>query len=329
MKRDVFCVAAVLMLGGVPQPVQAADWYVAVGAQSRDLGSQAQAFLPNELWIHTADTVHWTVSTNELHTVTFLKPGQVRPPLHGALFDVFPGCQGNGATPDGSSFDGFTCVSSGPATSGESYSVTFPSAGNFKLVCLVHTDMTGVIHVLNGTEILPHDQDSYDRQADRERAMLLADTSRLAGAASPQEAGTVTAGIGQVVSTGGGNAMASLQLFLRKEIVVRVGDTVEWTNRDPSANHTVTFGIEPADPRPASPNLLPPDPDGARHAVISSPSDSVHSGFLSPTPQDRVGLAQAAPGVTRFRVTFMAPGIFNYICTLHDDIGMKGTVIVY
>ena len=172
------------------------------------------------------------------------------------------------------------------------------------------------------------DQAFYDREANRERAVVLADASRLAGVGGPAEKGTVTAGIGEIVSTGGGNAMASLQLFLQSEVVIRVGDTVEWTNRDPSANHTVTFGIEPADPRPPL-NLLPPDPDGARHAVISSPADNVNSGFLSPTPQDRVGLAQAAPGATRFRVTFMAPGVFNYICALHDYIGMKGTVIVH
>ena len=29
------------------------------------------------------------------------------------------------------------------------YSVKFPSAGNFKFVCLVHADMTGVVHVLS------------------------------------------------------------------------------------------------------------------------------------------------------------------------------------
>ena len=47
------------------------------------------------------------------------------------------------------------------------YSVTFPAAGNFKFVCLVHADMTGVVHVLDPSETLPHDQDFYDRQAQR------------------------------------------------------------------------------------------------------------------------------------------------------------------
>jgi plastocyanin len=116
--------------------------------------------------------------------------------------------------------------------------------------------------------------------------------------------------------------------FLRGTIFVRVGDTVEWTMLDPSISHTVTFGTEPADPRPPSANVLLTS-DGARHAVIGSPTDSVNSGFLSPAPQDRAGLAQSPPGVTRFRVTFTSPGTFNYICAIHDDLGMHGTVIVH
>ena len=70
------------------------------------------------------------------------------------------------------------------------------------------------------------------------------------------------------------------------------------------------------------------DADGARHGVLNSTSDSVHSGFLQAGPQDRAGLAQASPGVTRFRVTFSKPGIYPYICALHDGLGMKGKVVV-
>jgi hypothetical protein len=74
------------------------------------------------------------------------------------------------------------------------------------------------------------------------------------------------------------------------------------------------------------------DPDGARHAYISSPSDVVHSGFISELPQDRIGLAQAPLGPpnppTRFRVTFTAPGVYQYKCVLHDNLGMVGEVVV-
>jgi len=31
---------------------------------------------------------------------------------------------------------------------------------------------------------------------------------------------------------------------------------------------------------------------------------------------------------TEFRVTFAKAGTYNYICALHDTLGMKGTVVV-
>ena len=123
----------------------------------------------------------------------------------------------------------------------------------------------------------------------------------------------VTAGVGKIVTTSGaGSQTVSLNRFLLPVIVVRVGDTVEWTNLDPSTPHTVTFGTEPGDPRPPSGNVTP-TADGARQAVISSSADSVNSGLLTLAFQDRPNLGQSPLGVTRFRVTFKTPGTFNYI----------------
>ncbi len=70
------------------------------------------------------------------------------------------------------------------------------------------------------------------------------------------------------------------------------------------------------------------DPDGARHAYISSISDAVHSGFITQSPQDRTGLAQAPLSATRFRVTFTQPGVYQYRCVRHDELGMVGEIIV-
>jgi plastocyanin len=70
------------------------------------------------------------------------------------------------------------------------------------------------------------------------------------------------------------------------------------------------------------------DNDGARHAIITSTADSLHSGRIAQAPQERTNLAQAPPGVTRYRVTFTSPGIYPYICAFHDQLGMTGEVIV-
>jgi plastocyanin len=336
-KRAASLAVATLMAGVATSAVSAREWEAWVGAQSPDLGSQALAFLPNELWVHTNDSIHWTLASTEIHTVTFLKPGQVRPPLFG-VFGVPIGCPGS--TPDGASFDGSACVNSGILGSfdnivgPQTYSVKFPAAGNFKFVCLVHFDMTGTVHVLNLSETVPHDQAFYNAQARNDAAMLVSEASRLTGRAnSENEDGvhpaSVTAGVGEIVTTtGAGSQTAALHRFLRDVIVVRVGDTVEWTNHDPSTPHTVTFGLEPADPRGPSQNVSPTS-DGARQAVISSPVGSANSGLLVLAFQDRPMLPQSPLGVTRFRVTFTTSGTFNYICSLHDSLGMKGTVIVH
>ena len=331
--QRVFCHCALLIALLVPVSALADTWQLQAGAESPDRGRQALAFLPNEVWIHAGDSIRWTFPTHERHTLTLLTPGQTRPPAFGPTFGILVGCPG--ITPDGSSFDGSACVTSDvllldqDKTTPPTYSVTFPSAGNFKFVCLIHADMTGVVHVVDPSQALPHEQNFYDREAQSEQARLLADASGMADRSEDAQGDDVAAGIGEVVTmTGSGSQTVSLMRFVHRTIVVRVGDPVEWTSLDPSINHTVTFGEEPPDPRPPSANVTL-TLDGARQAVISSTSDSVNSGFLSPAPQDRANLAQSNPGVTRFRVTFASPGTFNYICAVHDQLDMKGTVIVH
>jgi plastocyanin len=303
-------------------PARAEVWRGTVGAQSGDLGNQALAFLPNEFWIHVADSIQWNFNAAELHTVTFLHPAQPRP--------AFPvGCPG--VTASGGPFTGANCVNSGTQTAGVAYTVTFPSAGNFKLVCLVHSRMTGTVHVLPVTEMLPHDQAFYDRQADRQRSNVLSTASQIGGEGNSGEGdqgrGKVTAGGAINLGTGGGQQTATVFRFFGGTTVVHVGDTVEWTNPGPPIPHTVTFGTDPANPAPPSLGVTV-DSDGARHAMITAAGPNVNSGFLLSPNQETIGVAQTPPDTVRFRVTFTAPGTFNYFCALHDDLGMKGQVIV-
>ena len=39
-------------------------------------GPQALAFLPNEIWIHEGESITWTFETDEIHTVSFCRPGK-------------------------------------------------------------------------------------------------------------------------------------------------------------------------------------------------------------------------------------------------------------
>src|SRR5262249_20033262 len=104
-------IVALLVL---PTGAQATEWRAFAGVQSADKGDQILAFLPNELWVHTGDSITWRFLTDEIHTVSFLTPGQIRP-------TYVVGCAGTGTTPDGSSFAGATCVNSGTRVIGQSY----------------------------------------------------------------------------------------------------------------------------------------------------------------------------------------------------------------
>jgi plastocyanin len=338
-------VRCMLPLAGLiaPHAVHAATWQATAGAQSADMGRQALAFLPNELWIHAGDSITWTRAPNESHTVSFLTPDQLLPAGPHAN-DVI--------TPDGSPFDGSSYVNSGNLKLGQTYTVKFPTAGNFKIVCLVHLYMNGTIHVLNPSERLPHDQAFYDREATDQASQLLSEVDQRG---DNKASHGVIAGTGEIVATGGGFQSASLFRFFPETIKVHVGQTVEWTDIDPAQTpHTITFGVGPANLRFPFPIVSSGvgvnqslDSDGAVHATASSPTDNVHSGFLFALPADRftsgnADLLPTNPPVLsqfplpvvvhdmnpRFRVTFTHAGTFDYYCALHEGLGMVGTVVV-
>jgi plastocyanin len=310
-----FVWASVLL---IPIFARAQDWRVQVGAQSKDKALQVIAFLPNEIWIHAGDSIAFKVATDEPHTVTFLTPNQVVPP-----FSV--GCPGS--TPGGGPADGSSCVNSGTLTKGQSYAVTFPEPGDYKLVCLYHQNHTAVIHVLDLSAQLPHEQAFYSAEAADMQRNLLSSANNMMDHDMGSSRPDVTAGTGSILATGGGSNTLSIVRFMHPDKIVHVRDTVEWTNDDPITPHTITFGVEPANPMPPSTNVTM-DPDGALHATVSSPKDNVNSGFIAAAPQNQIGLPQPPLSVTRFRVTFTRPGIFEYKCVLHDNLGMVGRVIV-
>ena len=94
------------------------------------------------------------------------------------------------------------------------------------------------------------------------------------------------------------------------------GDTVTWSNLDPEFPHTITFGTEPScGPFGA---FAPSGVDAPGHATLTTPGQSVNSGFIGAD----------LPFGTQFRATFTAPGTYSYICALHDDLGMVGTIQV-
>jgi plastocyanin len=334
----VFTSLLALAVCSLPRSVQAQqNWNATVAGQSKDMAKQAVAFLPNEIWIHAGDSITWTFASGDIHTVTFLTVGQVYPSNNTV------GC--STVTPSGSSFDGSSCVSSPPSVSGQAYQVIFPKAGNYEIVCLVHGEMFGVIHVFDPSLPLPHDQAFYDQEAEQQLQALLDDAELSQKRAEHQHsiadmfsAGVaprttpVTAGGGEIVATAGGQQSFSLVRFIDGTVTIHAGDTVEWTNVDPELGHTMTFGKIPQDlfdPSCSPDCVVTIDPDGAPHAIITSTKQNVHSGLIAALLEDEPGVPQGPVSPpTRFRVTFTTPGTYPYVCAFHDNLGMQGTVVV-
>ncbi len=291
--------------------VVAREWQDLVGVETRDLGIQGNAFLAPELWINVGDSVTWAQNAEEIHTVSFLSGGE-RPPLiiAGPDFNPVALFPAGGTTYNGTGF-----FNSGlfPAVS-QSYRLTFGTAGNFPFVCLVHTNMSGTVHVRAAGTPYPHDQGFYDRQGQVLGEQILAKGLQITGLAHAEnDRNDVTVGTGTAIDSA--TSVAAMR-FIPDRRVVHAGQAVEFKNRDPETPHTVTFGTEP----PGAPlgAFAPVGLDGPGHATISSTSDNVNSGFLG------AGL----PFGTAFSATFTNPGIYPFICALHDELGMTGEIVV-
>jgi plastocyanin len=129
--------------------------------------------------------------------------------------------------------------------------------------------MNGTVHVLvnNATNAaLIRSQRDYDDAARSEAQALLSDDDHQGdndhrGWDDHRDQGnTVTAGIGRIVATGGGLSYRAVVRFLPEAIRIHAGESVLWTNLDPTEPHTVTFGAEPTAGAGLVPTLyaLPP-----------------------------------------------------------------------
>ena len=184
------------------------------------------------------------------------------------------------------------------ANHGDTFTVIFPAQGNFKFTCLIHASMYGTVHVLDPSAVLPNTQAAYNKQGeeqlDRITEDLIPDGLSKYG---PRRVYTV----GKLVATGGGWQYGSLFRFVDPKgqvitksspLLVRLGNTVEFTNIDPAEPHTITFGCPTDDPtcpvgggpgafvnvNDSGPQPKGTAPDGARFAVMNAPFNPADEG---------------------------------------------------
>ena len=320
-------------------------------------------YFPQHLRIRVGDTVTWkyNADTNgDRHTVTFNGgpfPGLKAPLPAGGAGEVMP--QRNIPVPGGAkgetmrnplilfptrqpgapeTYDGTTFVTSGEvslrprkgAPRIDSFSLTFTKPGLYRYVCLNHhPHMIGMVEVLpaNATDV--PDQVQIDAQAKAEMDSLLAQIEK-----AKEQAKTVRNKPGPNGTTiwyVEAGALLSSELrgmsfdFHPKNLTVKAGDTVIWEAKD---THTITFVPSPPIPEPLIPK---PQAEGmplfVQNPKVTQPV--VPSGVYDPSQyynSAQIGFKQQRG--TSWAMTLDKPGVYEYVCALHHERGMKGTITV-
>ncbi len=270
-------------------------WYLWVGDESADHAIQGAMFLPRQVWIDAGDTIVWTSYSADIHTVTFLQPGQGRPQFNPS--DPKQASMYGDHNYDGRSYHNSGLLSTGMGMA-HSYSLRFTTPGAFYYLCLVHTLMYGTVYVRPAGTPYPYSQADYNRQIGGAQYQIANEGVALINQAE-RDANQrfVYAGIGH-------RDGVSIMRFINSTIYIDAGQTVTFLNADPQMPHTVTFGNYSGNPM--TPMGNPRAYDGRA---------PLNSGYLN-------------PGGSIFRVTFTRPGTYPYRCLLHGFLGMTGTVVV-
>jgi plastocyanin len=321
-------------------------------------GIDLHAFFPAQLTVNAGDTVFWEfvpMGMPGFHTVTFTSGEEIPPLFVPDIVDGTPVASPEGppriqfnpmlAFGDGrTEYDGTGPVNSGldvlRTSDQPPYMLTFTQPGTYEYVCAVHfMVMKGTIVVQEAGSDLPTDAAGVAAQAASERAIYLEEGMTALAAANAKPAMTED-GLAWDVSAGdGGLHPARLMHFYPRELTIKVGDTVRWTDRSIAEPHTVTFlgGTEPPEDV-----MLEPQASGNPKLIQNFQSflpvgDAEfhgggyrNSGFLGLPPE--IGEMFGLNGDT-YELTFTAPGEYPYYCILHasgpeDETRMTGKIVV-
>lgn len=272
-------------------------WYVQVGEETAHRAIQGMAYLPGTIWINSGDKITWKANSGEPHTVTFLARGQKLTPFN-------PNDPNQLFKRGGNTYNGHSYYNSGVMSnladplfpSVRSYTLKFDKPGDYTYWCLVHgMVMKGTVHVRHAGTHYPYSQEQYNRMGAVQAQRIFADGWRL-------WARTAAHANNRTVYLGADDGVAMVMRFIWPTARVNVGQTVTWRNTGMAAPHTVTFGKEPA-------NIFVPSGNPKHYS-----GGPLNSGIVMPGQS--------------FTVRFTKPGTYHYICALHDNLGMVGTVIV-
>jgi plastocyanin len=341
----------------VPSTAGAATANVWLGEQARPpkgtpKGATLNQFFPRVVQIRAGDKVRFTSAT--FHTASYLagqaRPGLATPDPAGGKYDAVRdflnapfwfngltkfifnpaafGPVGNSVI-RGNEFRNSGVITPNQRGKPQGVTFTFPKAGKFKLVCLIHPGMSGTVVVKpKGRAVTSRARVLARAKRDVARAWTKAQEL----AKTPVPANTVYAGVGRLPT--------ALLSFLPAERTIRAGETVTWVLEDASEVHNVAFGEptwmtsfqEAHELLPFGPNapnqffpifIYGSEPPGPYTYTVG-----LHgNGFLATPLMDKQPgePPNGLPG--SFSVKFPERGKFHYFCQIHGP-DMSGDIIV-
>lgn len=305
VRASLFLLVALTLVPSMA--IAEADIQVDVGRESATV--QFDMAFPASTFIHVGDSITFTNASKFVpHTVTFMggaAPGpDFNPPVP--------------TQPSGGAYDGKGLLNSGILLPGQSYTVTFTEAGVFEYNCVLHPLMKGSVVVLpEGAPIPAVDRQAAAGDTDHQHHTQVSDlVVENENARLPVGTKNADGSVTWSVQAGTGVGSTSINLFLKPNLVIAEGDSVEFTNMGMYEPHYVSFPLSPADAAPFF------GPEGPKFEVLNvatggsvvDGSKFVHSGLL-------VGDQKAT-------FSFPKAGVYKYICYLHGESHMEGTIYV-
>jgi plastocyanin len=295
------------------------NWTIGTGASYDSYAVQDLDFLPNAITIDAGDTITYHVGSGaggDAHTVAFVPPGQTVPP---------PGDPANLSPAGGNIVDGTHFLNSGILVGGQTFTLHFPVAGTFKILCLFHEPaMVMTVTVQKAGTPYPHDATFYlHAGAVDEQADFFEGRQSVASFPFVNGGNTFAAGIdpGQVHFPPPDSTVLRFLNSSDFSLVatsgsktIKVGTVLKWVNLTSNEPHTIT--LVPAGQH-SLPNM-PPDP-----AVnVAAP------GHITTFDGTKLVNSGTVLGGHSFLVKFIKAGTFFYGCLYHDNSRMTGTITV-
>lgn len=291
-------------------------------------GVAANGFFPNEVTIQKGDTLHFANPYEELHTTTYV-PGTPQPIAvpdvvipnpsgPGVIFNPLAINPSNAASTT-TVFDPHAYYNSSLLFKGEAADVLFDTVGSFKFLCLFHRGMELAVNV-SGTPIAIASQADLDKKGAAQRDAFIASGSAIAAGSELTKVTSASGASTWSLQAGATQGQVDVMQFLPPGATrISTGDTVKWTTTSDTP-HTVTFGTQ------VNPIMTFGQNTGFNPAAALPSGGPTYSG--GDANSGLIDDSGELPGGTSFSLTFTKAGTYTYVCLLHSDQGMAGSIVV-